>query len=449
MSILVMTAVCLATGVAIRVLRRWPRLVFVASLAGATALAAILATAAGAPIFFFGRSLALDAAARAFLAPAIAITAALAFFGPLTFERASNAPSAVIANSQGAFFFWSLAPLVVAITLNSFPLAVLFWAIGLVVLMLLAHPQREGRVGGAGQFLLLIVVAGASLLIASRFVDLYPLTPENLELVRAALIFLALGLGLLLAVAPLSIWLGPLADEMPLLGIAFLVGVAQPVGLWLLMRQLDAALWLTDKTPLLGILLLGGAITVPVGALLAVAERREGRLLAYLSLVPLGYALIGLGLGTRLGLAGAMLATLSRAAGVALVAGGISFVRHHPERRWQNVGALAILFGGFSLANLPPALGFAAGYAIYRDLARSNIAFIALLLASNGLVVVAVLRMVWSVMAERAGALESNGELKLVPYLCTFVVMLLVAAIIVLGLFPQLVSDAVLAALLK
>jgi formate hydrogenlyase subunit 3/multisubunit Na+/H+ antiporter MnhD subunit len=441
MSLALMVVTCLATGVAIRLLRRWPRLVFAASLVGAALLVAMLATAPTAPIDFFGRALALDSTARAFLFPAIAIAAALAFFGPLTFERASDAPAIVIANAQGAFFFWSLAAFIVAIALDSFPLAVFFWIVGLIVLMLLTRSQREGRVGGAAQFLLLAVIAGASLLVSNRFFDLYPLTPENLDLIRNALLFLVLGLGLLLAVVPLHIWLGPLADEMPLLGVAFLVGAAQPVGLWLLFERMSAVTWLTEKSPLLTILLLGAAVTVPMGALLALAEQRDGRFVAYLSLISLGDALIGFGLGTRLGLAGALLAMLNRAVGVALIAGGLSFVRHHAERRWQIVGALAILLGGFSLAGIPPALGFAALYPMYRDLAASNVALLVVLLASHAVGMLAVLRVVRQVVAQGIASEDFSGELKIVPYLCTVVVVVLFAIVIITGVFPQFVAD--------
>lgn len=440
MSIALLALTCLVAGLAIRLLRRWPRLVFAASLVSAIVLGAILLTAPAAPVDLVGRTLTLDASARAFLWLAMGIAAALAFFGPLTFERAADSPAAIIANSQGTFFFWSLAPIVVAIALDSFPLAVFFWVIGLIVLMMMATPRREGRVGGAAQFLLLTVVAAACLLLSSRLFDLYPLTPENLDLVRNAVIFLSLGLGLLLSAVPLHIWLGPLADEMPPLGVAFLVGVAQPVGLWLLYQRMNDALWLTDRTPLLQVLFFGGALTAPVGALLALSERRDGRFIAYLSLVSLGHALIGLGLGTRLGLAGALLATMNRALGVALVAGGLAFVRHHPERRWQLVGATAILAGGLTIAGIAPMLGFATRWSIYRDLAAPNLVLVVILLASSAGALFAVLRVAGPIFVER-GAVAETGEVKIVPYLCTALVGILLVVAILAGIFPQFIVD--------
>ncbi|MBI5034207.1 MAG: hypothetical protein HZB51_27110 [Chloroflexi bacterium] len=442
MTIIIMAVVCLATGLAIRLLRQLPRLVFVASLVGAIALAVLLASAAYDPVYFFGRSLALDASARLFLVPAISIAAALAFFGPLTFEHVSDAPIDTITNAQGAYFFWSLAPLLFAITLDSFPLAVFFWAVGLIILMLAAHSRREGRVGGTAQFLLLTVIASAMLLLANRFIDLYPLTPENLDLIRNTIVFLALGFGLLLAVVPLSIWFGPLADEMPLLGLAFLVGIVQPVGLWLLYQQMMTVPWLVSKSPLLEILYWGGIVTVPVGALLALGERRSGRWLAYLSLVSLGNALIGLSLGTQLGLIGAVFAIFNRAVGVALIAGGLAFVQHHAERRWQLIGAAAIVMGGFSLSGIPPLVGFASGYSVYRDLAATNPNAIIVLLVSATLVLFAATRVAWDIVRASRQVQVVSVEIKIVPYLCAVVVLLLMVITISVGLFPQWIGNS-------
>ncbi|MBI5303689.1 MAG: hypothetical protein HY868_16255 [Chloroflexi bacterium] len=435
MSVLLLVIACIIAGVAIRFLRRWPRLVFIATLLAALTLGAIIATASDAPFSFFGRALALDASSRVFLIPAVAIAAALAFFGPLNFDAPSTSFSQILVNSQGAFLFWSLAPLIVAIAIDSFPLAIFFWALGLIVLMLLAQPRREGNVGGAAQFILVTVIAVSSLLLASRLMDLYPLTPENLELIRTTVILLALGLGILLAVAPFHVWLGPLADEIPALGVAFLAGVAQPVGVWLLFQRMNNLFWLTDKSPLFTVLLFGGALTVPVGALLAITEQRDGRLIAYLALVSLGHALIGLGLNTPLATMGALAALFDRALGVALVAGGFSFVRHHPERRWQSVGALAILLGGMTLAGVPPTPGFAARWVIYREFAATNVELVALLAIANAAVFLATVRVVWGIL--NAPAPEQTDEVKVVPYLSALVVALLVVCLVVAGLAPQ------------
>ena len=447
MSVVLLVLTCIATALTIRLLQRFPRLVFVATLLGSIVLLALLLNASDEPLSLFGRTLTIAFAGRVFLWPAVGIAAALACFGPLAYEAPNDSPTSVIANAQGSFFFLSLALLIVAMALDSFPLAAFLWAVGVMVLILLARPQREGRAGGAAQFVLLAVIATASLLLSSRFLELYPLSPDNLDLARSAFLFLAWGLGLLLAIVPLHIWLGPLADEMPVLGIAFLVGVAQPVGLWLLFQLMTQVLWLTDKVPLLDTLLLAGIVMGPAGALLTLAERRHGRFVAYLSLVSLGHALVGFGLGTRLALAGAMLALLNRAIGIALLAGGLTLARYHIEKKWQYIGAFSTLVGGLALTGLPPLLGAAARWSIYRTLAEPYPLVVGLLLASDAAALMALTRVASPLFRDAFGAVESTGEIKIVPYLCTAVIAVLVAVIVIVGLFPQLVANPLIATL--
>lgn len=436
----VLAIIALGVGATIRLLRRLPRLVFIATLAGAGVLIGILAFAPATPLSILGRALEFDDPVRLGVGVWIVLTAVYAFFAPLAFEYGDE-PATAIANSQGAYFFWALAPFIIALGLDSFPLAVFCWAIGLIVLMLAAQPQGASRVGGAAQFLIISIIASASLLLAHRFIELYPLTPENLDLARSAVVFLALGLGLLLAVFPFTVWLGPLADDMPLLGMAFLVGVAQPLGVWVLLQTMAQVNWLIDKSPLMTILWWGGALTAIVGVLLALAEQRTSRWIVSLALVPLGIALMGISLGTRLALVGAMMLMLNRALGIVLLAGGAIFARQHLERRWQWVGAGTTLLGGLVLAGLPPTLGFAGQSFIYRDLVRTDPNLFGVMLACNGAVFLIGLRAAWEIFVAGERAVNSSDERKIVPYLCGGVVIVLLIVIVIAGMFPQSIAQ--------
>jgi hypothetical protein len=71
------------------------------------------------------------------------------------------------------------------------------------------------------------------------------------------------------------------------------------------------------------------------------------------------------------------------------------------------------------------------------------------LIGSNALAVLAILRVVWRVVAERAETEESSGEIKIIPHLCVIVAVILFAAMIGAGLFPQLIADPMLETLGK
>jgi formate hydrogenlyase subunit 3/multisubunit Na+/H+ antiporter MnhD subunit len=427
---------CVVAGIVVRALCRWPRACWLAAFVSVVLIGALLIFAPAASLSFFGRALALDVATRAFLLALFFATSALALLAPLASARPHASPTNALTDAHGAFFLLAFAPFIAAVTLDSFPLAVFAWAMGLGVLMLSARPQSEGRVGGTAQFLLLMVLASASLLLANRFLEVYPLTPENLDLVRAAAIFLALGFGVLLALAPLHFWLGPLADEWSPLGVAFLVGVAQAVGVWVLWQQMNAALWLTLRSPLLSALLVGGGLTALVGALLALAERRDARALAYLAMVPLGLVGVGMGTGAPLPLAGALVALVSRAWSVALIAGGMHFARHHPARHGQLVSAGALLVGGLALVGLGPFAGFVAYDAIARAVSASHPALFVVLVAAHALALVTIVRRAWRIIS---APVESDSRAERVALVAGVGVVIFVSAMLIgAGIFPQM-----------
>jgi formate hydrogenlyase subunit 3/multisubunit Na+/H+ antiporter MnhD subunit len=204
--------------------------------------------------------------------------------------------------------------------------------------------------------------------------------------------------------------------------------------------------WLIEKSPLLSSLVAAGILTAPIGALLALSEKRDARWLAYLSLVPLGHTLIGLGLGTHLALVGALVTVFSRALGVALVAGGLTFAQMRPLRKWRRLGALSILVGGFSLAGIPPTLGSAAQLAIYHDLA-SNVGVIALMFSSSAAALLATIRVAWQLIVRSSDEDAQNSESRWVTGICAAVLLLLGFSEILLGIFPQVIADPFLAAM--
>lgn len=440
---LLFITICLVMGVLVRLVEAKQTLFIWANIVGTAILVLVLIAAPHQPFTFAGRTLSLDYTAGVFLLLAAITAAILAIFGTFEFETMETEPSRLRSGSQVSFLYWSLAPLAAAMAIDSFPLAVFFWALGLIILVLVAQPIREGRVGGAAQFLLITVVAIASLLLSNRFLELYPLTPENTSLVSNAVLFLTWGLGLLLAVAPLHLWLGPLSDEMPLLGMGFLLGVAQPVGLWLLFQLMTRSHWLGEKSPLLDVMLIGGALTIPVAALFSMAERRHGRLLAYLSMVSLGGALIGFGLGTRPGLASAILFLMNRAAACALFAGGLVIMRGRTNSRWRAMGAGIVLLGGYALCGLPPFPGAAGTWGAYQELAKIHPLLLAIVVASGVVAFLSVLRAVRPALAGGGADAENAEPGSNVPILLGSLVVGLVVLLILVGIFPSQLMDRI------
>src|SRR5919199_4561290 len=139
--------VLVVIAAAIQLVRFWAPLTFGAALISAGLLVWIAANASTNTLEFLDLTFALDPAARDFLTLGLALSAALAIATSFQSERASI-----------GFLFWSWPLWLAALAVSSFVVAVLAWAMGLVLVVLAMQPRRLERTGGAGYFLVLVVV---------------------------------------------------------------------------------------------------------------------------------------------------------------------------------------------------------------------------------------------------------------------------------------------------
>lgn len=366
-----------SSALTLHVARYWRPLAFAASVVVTLVLmwAALTVTTNG--LEFFGISFALQPLARDYLLVALAISGVLA-----------------IATSFGdvrrtlGFLLWSWIVWLVVLLVGDFVLGVFAWALGLAVIVIAMEPRHAQRTGGAAYFLVLIVIASALLLIGHRFVQLYPLTPDRLELVDNAVLFLTWGLGLLLAIAPFILWLGPMADETSPPIIAILLGLGLPLGLWLLYGLIGQYPRLLEQSDLLAILVMGGLGSVLVGGALCVFERRAGRLMSYAALFALGFVLLDLARGTLEGTAFAVIELFARAASLCLMAAALVIARA-VQNRWVGYLALFVfLLGGLNLTGLVPGVALVTRWNLFLEYeATDRRIFFLLLLATMGVVI--------------------------------------------------------------
>ena len=189
--------------------------------------------------------------------------------------------------------------------------------------------------------------------------------PEPIKMLIAAL--LIVGFGLKAALVPFHTWLPDAHTSAPAPVSATLSGILIKVlGIYCLARILFNVL---GFTPLISVLLIGLAtLTILVGGLLALAQDDYKRLLAYSSVSQIGYIVLGLALGTPLGVMGALFHLFNHATFKPLLflnAGAVE--RATGTRKLSELGGLrkkmpatsfAALFGSLSISGLPPFNGF-------------------------------------------------------------------------------------------
>ncbi|MEU4530715.1 proton-conducting transporter membrane subunit [Micromonospora ureilytica] len=387
--------------------------------------------------------------------------------GEYAFLLACSMTGGVVLGAAG-----DLITLIVALETLTLPLYVL---VGL----------RRGSLASAEAALTFFVVSvvattltllGAALLYAvtgglhlDRLGALLAEQPElrDLPLTTAAVAVLLVGLAFKVAAVPFHAWAPATYDGAPLPVAAYLSTASKLGGLVALLAVVQRALPADQTGPVLALL---AVLTMTVGNLVALRQRRTVRLLAWSSVAQAGYILAPLG---ALALAAGRTDEARSAAYAAAVAYAVFFVvlelaafagltalrppgadggtlddlrgaaRRHP---WRAAAFGLALVG---LAGLPPGLaGLFAKVTVVRALLDGGAAWLALVVALNAVIGLAYyLRVTAALWAPttRPGpaAVLAGGGAPGVPVVGVVAVVLAVATVaaVVLGVAPQLVLD--------
>jgi multicomponent Na+:H+ antiporter subunit D len=187
--------------------------------------------------------------------------------------------------------------------------------------------------------------------------------PDGLVVVAFAL--LAGGFLIKAAVVPFHFWLPDAYGSAPIPVCVLFAGVLSELGLFGLIRVWDTVFsgLAGGPGPRMRAVLLGlGIATAVVGAVMALAQTHLKRMLAFVTMSHLGIYLIGVGLLTSLGLAGASLLVIGDALAKSALFLGVGVVQHErasvsePKLRGRGlaVTGVTVVLGALVLADLPP-----------------------------------------------------------------------------------------------
>jgi proton-translocating NADH-quinone oxidoreductase chain N len=166
---------------------------------------------------------------------------------------------------------------------------------------------------------------------------------------------------------PFHGWLPAAYTSAPAPVSVFLAGIATKAsGIYALLRLTTAVF--TPSEPLNHVLLLVGAVSIVVGALSALGQQDMKWLLAYSSISQVGYIVLGLGCGTKLGFLGAVLHLFNHAVFKSLLFVNSAAVEDRlgttDMNRMGGLGARMPITGATSVvgllstAGIPPLAGF-------------------------------------------------------------------------------------------
>jgi multicomponent Na+:H+ antiporter subunit D len=244
---------------------------------------------------------------------------------------------------------------------------------------LVAFGLEHDELEAAFKYLMLSVVASAAILVSIAILfgmtgslgfsavaeGLRALNAPGVVAVCAALFLL--GFGLKAALIPFHAWLPDAHPSAPAPISAMLSGLLIKVsGVYAMTRIFFHVFGLTPA--LSQVLMWLGAVSIVLAALLAVGQKDMKRMLAYSSISQVGYVVLGIGIGTPLGIAGGLFHLLNHAVAKSLLFLTSGSVQHATgTRNLEEMGGLAkrmpvtaatSLIGSLSISGVPPLGGF-------------------------------------------------------------------------------------------
>ncbi|MGB9841418.1 MAG: NADH-quinone oxidoreductase subunit N, partial [Candidatus Bathyarchaeales archaeon] len=191
------------------------------------------------------------------------------------------------------------------------------------------------------------------------------------------------------------------------------------------------------------------ALTMVVGNLFALIQDDVKRLIANICVSDVGYNLVGITSLTALGLTGNLYFFLIGGITTALSFMIIGVINHYGFRTLEDfsglgkkmpLASLALVMAGLSFAGVPPFGGFMAKYLVFTAAIKANLSWLAIIGVLTSVLQAAYLfRLVNYMYAKKP---KDDAKIK-EPKKLLFPIFILVATILILGLYPQIVFNLI------
>ncbi|HEY5739771.1 MAG TPA: monovalent cation/H+ antiporter subunit D family protein [Gammaproteobacteria bacterium] len=232
--------------------------------------------------------------------------------------------------------------------------------------------------------------------LANRIVEL-----PNTRVVLAALVFIVVGICIKLALFPLHVWLPNAYAYAPSIVTVFVAATATKVAIYLLIRFIYSIFiggFPESALPLQVAFIVLGVAGIFVASLVAIYQTNIKRLFAYSSVAQIGYIIVGLGLGTAIGLQASLLHVFNHAlmkgaiflglAAVMFKIGGVDLDDLAGLGRRMPWTMAAIVGGGLSLIGVPLTVGFISKWYLILGAIDAGMWPLAVLLVAGSLLAV-------------------------------------------------------------
>jgi len=271
--------------------------------------------------------------------------------------------------------------------------------------------------------------------------------------VQAALVFIAVGIGLKLALFPLHLWLPNAYAFAPSAATAFLASTATKVAVYLLARFVFSVFEI-DEFQIGGstlALVLVLAVVAMVGpSVIAIFQANVKRMLAYSSVAQIGYIMLGIGLVTETGLTGGFAhvfnhaiikGALFLAIGCVVFSTGVTRIEEMAGiGRTMPITMGAFVIAGLGLIGVPGTAGFVSKWYLIQGAAELGLWWLVGIIVFSSILAVVYIGRVIEVAWFRPPQ-GATHDPKDTPVEMVAVTWLLTALVVYFGLDTDLSAD--------
>jgi proton-translocating NADH-quinone oxidoreductase chain N len=263
--------------------------------------------------------------------------------------------------------------------------------------------------------------------------------------VYLAAVFVFVGFGVKAAVFPLHTWLPDAYQAAPAPISAILSGIVIGPGIYAIAKVFFTAFVSIqpDWSLVLSVL---AVLTMLVGNVTALMQTDIKRMLAYSSIGQAGYMLIGIAVGTQLGLTGTFLQFFNHALmkGTAFLCVGAIIYRLGSKDLQDIVGvgrkmpltAFALAISVAALVGLPPLNGFPGELTLFSATVEANMTWLGVVLLINSVISAGFyLRIIYTLIQPVSTA--KVEQIKEAPVLMLLPVLALTVLIVLFGVWPD------------
>jgi NADH-quinone oxidoreductase subunit N len=274
---------------------------------------------------------------------------------------------------------------------------------------------------------------------------------SDMNLLIIAFVFIAAGYAIEAAIVPFHFWLPDAYTAAPSSSAAFLSALVDQGSYYIIIRILLFIILPTGALNWTIMLAVLAALTMVVGNIFALIQNDVKRMIAYICVADVGYNLVAISSVTALGLAGNLYFFLIGGITTALAFMTIGIINRHGFKTLDDFAglgkkmpwvSLALIIAGLSFAGVPPLGGFMGKYFVFTAAisAEPSLAWLAVIGVLTSVLQTAYIFRLVNVMYSKApkdaNPIKENKHI-LIP------VFILVAAVFILGLFPDIVLQLI------